>query len=275
MMEDFQFGQAGQLIYEFVWNEFCDWYIEYAKDPLRAGGQARGDALAVLQWTLDRTLRLLHPFMPFITEELWQHLHGWPAEQAELDPWQQSIMVAPWPQADEAPADPSAEREFGLLMEAITAIRNARAEAIESAPTAQKGDLARRRLPASIGAGRYADLFTAYTPMLARLAQLDPAQVHILPSLADDEADGMKHLVVGEVALALPLADLIDKDAERARLAGEVAAAESDIARLDKMLGNEQFVTKARPDVVARERDRLAAARDRLAALQERLAALG
>src|SRR3954467_7059488 len=100
LMEDFQFGQAGQLIYDFAWNEFCDWYIEYAKGPLQVGGQARADALAVLRWTLERTLRLLHPYMPFLTEELWQHLLGWPSEQAGLDIWQQSIMVAPWPSAD-------------------------------------------------------------------------------------------------------------------------------------------------------------------------------
>jgi valyl-tRNA synthetase len=274
LMEDFQFGQAGQLIYDFAWSEFCDWYIEYAKGPLNEGGQAREDALAVLRWTLDRTLRLLHPYMPFLTEELWQHLLGWPSEQEGLDPWQQSIMVAPWPDAGEAPADAAAERDFGLLMDAITAIRNARAEAIAGAPEAQKRDLARKRLPASIGAGRQTDLFTAYTPMLARLALLDPAQITITPALAGDGGDGLKHLVVGEVALALPLADLIDRDAERARLGGEVAQAEGEIARLEKMLANEQFVTRAKPEVVARERDRLQAARDRLATLQERLAAL-
>jgi valyl-tRNA synthetase len=274
LMEDFQFGQAGQLIYDFAWNEFCDWYIEYAKGPLNEGGQAREDALAVLRWTLDRTLRLLHPYMPFLTEELWQHLLGWPSEQEGLDPWQQSIMVAPWPDAGEAPADAAAERDFGLLMDAITAIRNARAEAIAGAPEAQKRDLARKRLPASIGAGRQTDLFTAYTPMLARLALLDPAQITITPALAGDGGDGLKHLVVGEVALALPLADLIDRDAERVRLGGEVAQAEGEIARLETMLANEQFVTRAKPEVVARERDRLQAARDRLATLQERLAAL-
>jgi valyl-tRNA synthetase len=275
LMEDFQFGQAGQEIYDFIWGEFCDWYIEYAKGPLNEGGQQREDALAVLQWTLDRALRLLHPYMPFVTEELWQNLNGWPSAQAGLDPWQQSIMVAPWPQAGEAPADPAAERDFTLLMDTITAIRNARAEAIAGAPEAQKRDLARRRIAAQIGAGRYTALFTEYAPMLARLAQLDAAAIQIAPALATDGAAGLTQLVVGDVALALPLGDLIDKDAERARLGGELTGAESDIARLEKMLANEQFVTRAKPDVVARERDRLQAARDRLATLQERLAALG
>ena len=275
LMEDFQFGQAGQEIYDFIWGEFCDWYIEYAKGPLNAGGQARDDALTVLHWTLDRALRLLHPYMPFVTEELWQNLNGWPSAQEGLDPWQQSIMVASWPGVDDAPADPAAERDFALLMDTITAIRNARAEAIAGAPEAQKRDLARRRIAAQIGAGRYAALFTEYAPMLARLAQLDADAIQIAPALAADGAAGLTQLVVGDVALALPLSDLIDKDAERARLSGELAGAESDIARLEKMLGNEQFVSKARPDVVAREREKLQAARDRLATLQERLAALG
>jgi len=110
--------------------------------------------------------------------------------------------------------------------------------------------------------------------MLARLAQLDASAIQISPALATDGAQGMTQLVVGEVALALPLGDLIDKDAERARLGGELAGAENDIARLEKMLANEQFVSKAKPEVVARERERLQAARDRLATLQERLAAL-
>jgi valyl-tRNA synthetase len=206
---------------------------------------------------------------------LWQHLNGWPREQEGRDPWQQSIMVAPWPQAEDAPADPAAERDFALLMDTITAIRNARAEAIAGAPEAQKRDLARRRIAAQIGAGRYTALFTEYAPMLARLAQLDPAAIQVDPALATDGAAGLTHLVVGDVALALPLGDLIDKDAERARLGGELAGAEGDIARLEKMLANEQFVTRAKPEVVARERERLQAARDRLATLQDRLAALG
>src|SRR5205814_577303 len=178
--------------------------------------------------------------------ELWQHLHGWPSADAGRDPWQQSIMVAVWPQADEQPADPAAERDFGLLMETISAIRNARAEAIAGAPEAQKRDLARKRLPARIGAGRQSALFRDHTPLLARLAQLDPAAIQIAPDLATDGLEGQVQLVVGDVVVALPLATLVDTKAERARLAAELTLAESDIARLEKMLANEQFVTRAK-----------------------------
>jgi valyl-tRNA synthetase len=274
--EDYQFGEAGRLIYDFIWGEFCDWYLEYAKGPLNgADAEAKEDTLAVLRWTLDRALRLLHPFMPFLTEELWQYLLDHPAADEALPASECSIMMAPWPRAAEAPFDSAAERDFGLLMEIITGIRNARAEAIKDAPEGQKNDLARRRIAAYIGAGGQSGLLRAHSAFLARLAQLDPAGLQIGPEMPAAAATGqMTSLVVGDMAIALPMAGLVDLDAVRARLTGEATQTEAEIARIEGLLGNEQFVSRAKPAVVAAQRDKLSAAHDRLGALRERIAAL-
>ncbi|MGI8588244.1 MAG: valine--tRNA ligase [Chloroflexia bacterium] len=270
LMEDYQFGEAGRLIYEFLWGEFCDWYIECAKGPLNgADPQAKADTLAVMRWTLDRALRLLHPFMPFLTEELWQQLLGRPSD-ADLPAAQQSIMVAAWPRAEDAPADAPAERDFGLLTGIITAIRNVRAEAINDAPEGRKAELSKRKIPAYIGAGVQAGLLREQAGILARLAGLDPARLEIaseLPATGDEETTS---LVVGDVAIALPMAGLVDKAAARERLTADAAAASAEIARIEALLANEQFLSKAKPDVVAAQRERLAAAHDRMAALNTR-----
>jgi valyl-tRNA synthetase len=275
LMEDYNFGEAGRLIYDFIWGEFCDWYLEWAKGPLNgADAQAKADALAVLRWTLDRSLRLLHPFMPFVTEELWQNLRGRPAD-ATLPPAEQSICVAAWPQPAEAPADTGAERDFGLLTALITAIRNARAEAIKDAPEGQKADLARKRIPAYIGAGAATDLLTSHADLIARLAGLESGGLRIAPTMpAEGAAHGMTPLVVEDLAVALPLTTLVDPGAVRDRLAAEATQAEAEIARTEALLGNEGFMSKAKPAVVEAQHAKLAAARDRLAALHARLTAL-
>jgi valyl-tRNA synthetase len=274
LMDEYQFGEAGRLIYEFIWGEFCDWYLECAKGPLNGtDAQAKADTIAVLRWTLERSLRLLHPFMPFVTEELWQYLLGRPADRADLPPAEQSIMVRPWPRSEEAPADPTAERDFGLLMAIITAIRNARAEAIKDAPEGQKADLARRRIAAYLAAGAWAPLLEAQRDILIRLAHLDPANVIIGAEMPDATSTGrMTMLVVEDVAIALPMAGLVDLDAVKARLATEAAQAEAEIARIGALLANDQFVSKAKPAVVDAQREKLTAARDRLAVLRTRLA---
>ncbi|HUS16543.1 MAG TPA: hypothetical protein VM536_16225, partial [Chloroflexia bacterium] len=143
------------------------------------------------------------------------------------------------------------------------------------APEGQKADLARRRIPAYVGAGTQVALFTAQQDILARLAQLDPAGLRIATTLPEAAGGSdMTSLVVGDIAIALPMAGLVDRDAVRSRLAADAANAEAEIARIEGLLGNEQFVSRAKPDVVAMQRDKLAAARDRLGALQERLSSL-
>ncbi len=276
LMDEYQFGEAGRLIYDFLWGELCDWYLEYAKGPLNGpDAQARADVLAVLRWTLERSLRLLHPFMPFVTEELWQFLLGRPADQPDLHKEAQSIMVAPWPQPAEVPADPDAERDFGLLMAIITGIRNARAEAIKDAPEGEKAALARRRIRAILGAGAQTDLLESQRALLIRLAGLDPEGLIIGAALPAEAATGrMASLVVSDVAIALPLAGLVDLDAVAARLRSETEQTQAEIGRIEALLGNEQFVTKAKPAVVAMQREKLSAARDRLVVLEVRLAAL-
>ena len=275
LMEDYQFGEAGRLIYEFIWGEFCDWYLECAKGPLNGGdAQAKADTIAVLRWTLERSLRLLHPFMPFVTEELWQFLLGQPAERTDLPPAEQSIMVRPWPRPEEAPADPAAERDFGLLMAIITAIRNARAEAIKDAPEGQKADLARRRIAAYLAAGAQAALLEAQRDILIRLAQLDPANVIIgaeMPEAAsdrpDDDAgggrcgDGPAHGGTGGPGRG-------------AGAPGERGRAGPGRDRAHRGAAGERAVRKqGQAGRGGSQREKLAAARDRLAVLQTRLAA--
>ncbi|HMA36246.1 MAG TPA: valine--tRNA ligase, partial [Chloroflexia bacterium] len=165
--------------------------------------------------------------------------------------------------------------DFGLLMAIITAIRNARAEAIKDAPEGQKADLARRRIAAYLGAGSQAPLIQGQADILVRLAQLDAAGLVIgatLPAAAG--AGEMTTLVVEDVAIALPMAGLVDRAAVQSRLAADAAQAVAEIARITALLANAQFVGKAKPEVVAAQREKLAAAQDRRAALEARLASL-
>src|SRR5207253_8433487 len=128
MLDDYQLGEAGKVLQEFVWSDYCDWYIEASKTALKSEDEAtRHGTLAVARYVLDGTLRLLHPYMPFLTEELWQHLNDWPAQNEALIVDARSIIKAEWP----APAviDTAAERDFELVIDIIREIRNARAEA--------------------------------------------------------------------------------------------------------------------------------------------------
>ncbi|PZS00662.1 MAG: valine--tRNA ligase, partial [Candidatus Chloroheliales bacterium] len=283
LLEAYQFGVAGRFIYEFLWNEFCDWYIEMLKLPGRA-------STATARSILDATLRLLHPYMPFVTEELWQHLNGFPANDETLPKDKRSIIVAPWPTTI-GERDEAAEHDITLLIEAITAIRNARSEA-KAEPS--------RKIAARITAhtNAAATTFTAERDVLIRLANLDPAQLEIVdannsplppggeePSVSVNNAplptggEGLGErasegisIALNEADIFLPLAGLVDMEAERKRIAAEIAEAERDIQNAERLLANDNFTARAKPEVVQKERDKLAAARDRLARLTSRAA---
>ncbi len=255
LIESYQFGEAGRQIYEFLWGEYCDWYIEMSK--LRLYGddpQAADTARTVLVTVLDRTLRLLHPFMPFVTEEIWQHL---PHEG-------ESLMIAPWPEADTP--DDAAEAEMALVMDLVRAVRNARAE-YDVEP--------KRRIAAVVAAGTQRDLLAAQSAIIASLARVDAAQLRIEEAIAEPPTPAVNLVVAADVTAYLPLAGLVDLEKEHGRLARAIETTESDIARSEALLAREGFVAKAPAAVVQRERDRLAEARERLAHLQERQAALG
>jgi valyl-tRNA synthetase len=274
MLEDYQLGEAGKLLQEFVWNEFCDWYIEAAKTGLKSDDPAaRASTSDVARGVLDGILRLLHPYMPFLTEELWQHLNAWPSRDSSLPIPQQSLMMAPWPAPTST--DDAAERDFNLVMEIIRQIRNARAEAVRDAPENIKKDMTSRRIEAYIAGGSATTMLRDQADILARLARLDPDKLTIEETLsAEKRPDKAVTLVIGDTEIILPLAGLVDLDAEKKRLESEALSTAAEITRTEELLSNEGFTSRAPAQVVERERAKLSAAHDRLTKLRERLAAL-
>ena len=253
LIDQFQFGEAGRQLYEFLWGEYCDWYIEIAKTQLNSGDDAAAARTrAVLVYVLDRTLRLLHPFMPFVTEEIWQHL---PLEG-------EALIIAAWPLA--GALDEKAEAEMGPIMEMVRAIRNARAE-YEVEPS--------RAIAALVVAGDRADLVRSHADILARLARIDPAQLHIEAALQLKPRQALA-LVVSGYEVYLPLVGLVDIERERSRLASELGSVQREIERSGKLLENTGFVSKAPAEVVEKERAKLEDLGQRLAKLADRLHAL-
>jgi valyl-tRNA synthetase len=256
LMERYDFGEAGRRLYDFLWSEYCDWYIEASKVVLNDGDeQAAGVARQTLAYVLERALRLLHPYMPFLTEELWQHL----PHQGE------SIMVAPWPVADRSRVDHEALRQFGFIRDAVRAVRNARAESgVEPA----------RRIAAIIVPGSNLPAFRAAEGVFRFLARVDEGQLSYQTDRQEPDQQAIS-LVVGDAIIYLPLAGLVDLDAERERLGKEIAEVKREIERANGLLGNENFLSRAPEHVVARHRERLAEACERLSLLRGRLDGLG
>lgn len=247
-IETYAFADAAGAAYRFVWNVYCDWYVELSK-PLLTGpdGPAKDETRAMAVWALDQIMKLLHPFMPFITEELW-NVTG----QSSL------LALTPWPKL-EGLADDKAEAEIGWVIELITAVRSIKAEMNVNVPVPLV--LAGVSAESGARAERWAD----FIKRLARVSEI---------SSAASAPKGSVQLVVrGEVA-ALPLVGIIDLDAERARLAKEIAKADSDIARIDAKLGNPKFVERAAEDVVEEERSKRAEAVARKAKIAQALESL-
>ncbi|MFN3762745.1 MAG: class I tRNA ligase family protein, partial [Anaerolineae bacterium] len=224
----------------------------YAPD---ATTESTAPARRVLLTVLDTALRLLHPFMPFVTEALWQALPV-PKET-------ESLMLARWPEEAPWPVDERAEEEMELLMGLIRGIRNVRAEY-----SVEPG----KRIPALFAAGEWADLLRQERAVLCTLAKLDPEGVTVAEKM--DAPAQAATVVVGDVAAYLPLAGLVDLEAERARLEKELAAVTARIARSEALLAGE-FAQKAPAAVVEREREKLADLQAARQQLEERLARLG
>jgi valyl-tRNA synthetase len=234
-IETYAFSEAAGAAYRFVWNVYCDWYVELSK-PLLTGpdGAAKDETRAMAAWALDEILKLLHPFMPFITEELW-------AVTAEQGPKRSNLLaLSQWPFL-EGLADEKAEAEIGWVIDLVTAIRSLRAEMNMTAaiPLVLAG--------ASKETQGRAERWAEFIRKLARVSEI---------SSAASAPQGSAQLVVrGEVA-ALPLIGVIDIAAERARLAKELAKADADIARVDAKLGNEKFVANAPQEIIEGEREK-------------------
>jgi valyl-tRNA synthetase len=243
-IEGYRFNEAAGAIYEFVWGRYCDWYLELAKPVLMGSDEgAKAETRACLAFVRDEILKLLHPFMPFLTEELW-------ANTAKRD---RLLALGAWPKL-EGLADPKADEEIGWLITLISEIRSVRTEMNVPAGA---------RIPLVVTSGDKAakERVARHEETIKRLARLDTI------AFAKAAPKGAALIVAGATTAALPLEGIIDMSAERARLAKEIGRAEGDIAKIDAKLTNAQFVAKAPADVVEENRER----RSELAALAKRL----
>jgi len=251
--EQFEFAKACEALYHFAWDEFCDWYLELAKASLSGGEQAAAVATRrVLGVVLDRLLRLFHPFLPFVTEELWTALTG--GESVVIARWPGA--VAPGSQAElPLPSDPGAVTEIGALMRLVTQLRRFRSD---------QGLRPTQPVPAVL-AGIEATPLAAHEAHIRALTRLTARGGGFAPT-ASVEAEG--------VTVELDTAAGLDVAAERRRAEKDLATAQGDIEAAQRKLGNESFIARAPADVVAKNRARLAVAQDEVRRLTERLAAL-
>ncbi len=245
------YGEAGRQMREFVWSEVCDWYIEAAKVRLRADEREKQEVAQTLAFLLERTMRILHPFIPFATEVMWQ----------ALPHTGESVMVAPWPTPGER--NPQAEADWGNLMDLVTRIRNARAE---------NGMEAGSWLTASVHSPSLAPVLENAKRELSALARLGLDDLTISATEANP---GERDLVVasGDI-VAVVAAEAVDLDVERERLEKELAEAMKERDRATAQVSNEAFVARAPAAVVQVQRDRLIAAEELIGVLNDRLAAL-
>ena len=259
LMDNFEFGEAGRQAYEFLWGQYADWYIEMSKIPLNSSdSRAQARTAAVLVHVLDRTLRLLHPFIPFVTEEIWQNLK----RAIGSTSWGEALIIAEWPKP--GPIDLSAEADMTLLMDAVRAIRNARAE---------RNVEAGKKLAVMIASAEKAKLFESLRAELAFLARLDPVALYVADRL-QAKPQGALPIVTSNATIYLPLAQMIDVAAERERLGKEMKDVNAQIERITKLLSSD-FANKAPVNVVQKERDKLADVQTKAEKLREQIERLG
>ena len=279
-LESFRFADAAGAIYHFIWGDLCDWYIELAKGSLYGAGEGADEvavrrrtvAQGTLATTLEATLRMLHPFAPFVTEEIWQTL----AARAEsLD--EGALIVAAYPRGESSYHDEAAEHRMAVLIRVVRTIRNIRAEwKVEparfiEAHVAPLSSTALLGITQGVTVEMIQDL-TPYIKALARVSVLHVAETadsiqRAQAATAPTEAD--------DVYVVVPLTGLFDVAAERARLSKLIAGADAEAARIEAKLGDAGFRAKAPAAIVAKEQERLAAAQARVAALRASLAELG
>ncbi len=246
-LEKFELGMAVQKLYDFIWDIFCDWYIELCKSRLQAGGASSLGAQQVLVYVMEGTLKLLHPFMPFITEEIWQAL---PHEG-------ESIMVSAWPVYTPSLAFAKEEADFEKVMDAIRAVRNRRAEM--NVPPSRKAQLC-------IATGE-PEVFEQGRPFFQRLASA--SEVTVADSFT---MEGAVQVITNAARIFIPMDELVDKEKEIARLNKEKEKVEKEIGALSKKLDNPGFVSKAPAAVVEGERAKLQQQKERLARIEESIA---
>jgi valyl-tRNA synthetase len=251
----YRFNDAANSLYQFTWGQFCDWYLEFAK-PIFGGSDAAATAetRATAAWVLGQICHLLHPLMPFITEEIWGQLGG----KGEL-------IRANWPDYSADMGGPEAMAELDWVVRLISEIRGVRAE-MNLAPAAQPPMLVQG---ASIATMKRLETYGELVRRLARVSQIDP--------LTGAPPKGAVQIPIEEAVFVLPLAGLIDVAKEKARLSKELTKTEGEIAKTEKKLGNTDFVAKAPPEVIEEQRERLAESQQsqrQLKSALERLAGL-
>lgn len=255
LLERFELGEAGRAIYDFIWSEVCDWYIEIAKPRLynKEAASERATAQHVLATVLVSAMKLLHPYMPFITEEIYQCL----PHEAE------SIMISKWPVADENLIDPEAERGMNAIMDSIKAIRNMRAEV-----NANPG----KKIPAIMLVSEDLREVVAHNDSYIKLlGGID--NLELRPLNGEKPENAMAAVVTG-IEVYLPLAGLIDVEKETQRLSKELAAMEKDLQRAGGKLNNAGFLAKAPEDVIAKERAKYEELSGKIEAVKKRMAYL-
>lgn len=255
LLERFELGEAGRAIYDFIWSEVCDWYIEIAKPRLynKEAAAERATAQHVLATVLVSAMKLLHPYMPFITEEIYQCL----PHEAE------SIMISKWPVADESLVDPEAERGMNAIMDSIKAIRNMRAEV-----NANPG----KKIPAIMLVSEDLREVVAHNGSYIKLlGGID--NLELRPLNGEKPENAMAAVVTG-IEVYLPLAGLIDVEKETQRLSKELAAMEKDLQRAGGKLNNAGFLAKAPEDVIAKERAKYEELSGKIEAVKKRMAYL-
>jgi valyl-tRNA synthetase len=251
-IEAYRFNDAAGVLYRFVWNQVCDWYLELLK-PIFGGTDegAKQEAQACVAYVLEEIYKLLHPFMPFMTEELWAHTAGEGVERDSL------VCHAEWPSpsyADDAAAD-----EINWLIDLVSGIRSVRSEmnvppsAVAPLVLVGANSLTRERV-------------ARHDAAIKRLARVDGV------SLAEQAPKGAAQIIAGEATACLPLGTLIDLGAEKARLEKAIAKTEAEMGRINGKLSNEKFVANANPEIVAAERERLEELTVQLASLKIALA---
>ena len=238
-LEAYRFNDAASAVYEFVWGVFCDWYLELIK-PVLSGDDnaAMAETRATTAWVLDQILKLLHPFMPFITEELWAHMVEYGEGRTSL------LTLSQWP-VHKGLASEAADAEIGWLVNLVSEIRSVRSEM--NVPAGAKIPLV------IVGADKTAkDRVATHGDTLMRLARIDEI------SFAKAVPKGAAMVVAGEATAALPLEGIIDMDAERKRLARDIDKAQADIGKMDAKLDNPNFIERAKPEAIAEARERKA-----------------
>lgn len=250
LFERFEFGEAGRILYSFIWDDYCDWYIEMTKEQLQDKEAANTTTKSILVFVLDQFLRLLHPIMPFVTEEIWQQIGG----------QDKSIVVADYPRVNEAYQDSQVEAQMAQLMELIRAVRTIRNEM--NTPLSKPVDL---YIKVQDAAGQA--LLEANQAYIKRFC--NPAQLVI--SQAPEHPEEVVTQVLSFAEILMPLKGLIKLEDELARLEGEQAKLEKEVARIDGKLSNEKFVSRAPEHVVAEERNKRQGYLSQLETVKERI----